>query len=86
MVLPIFGVLSHMCLVIATCYYIALVRWMLKNVVDLGVCSTDLEEIGKRLIREDTHTKKRSRECMRHRRAAMTAEQRRLERIRNICS
>jgi len=28
-----------------------------------GECSTDLEEIGKRLIREDTH-KKRSPECM----------------------
>jgi len=57
------GVLSHMCLVNATCCYIALVQRMLKNVVDIGECSTDLEKIGKRLIQEDTH-KKRSRECM----------------------
>jgi len=34
--LPIFGVLSHVCLVNATCCYIALVQWMLKNVVDIG--------------------------------------------------
>jgi len=40
---------------------VALVRWMLKNVVDVGESSTDLEEIGKRLmIREDTHKKKKS--------------------------
>jgi len=45
------GVLSHMCCVVnATYCYIALVRWMLKNVVDVGESSTDLEEIGKRLI------------------------------------
>jgi len=31
---------------------------MLKNIIDVGESSTDLEEIEKRLIREDTHTKK----------------------------
>jgi len=49
----IFGVLSHV--VNATCYYIALVRCMLKNVIDVGESSTDLEEIGK-LVKEATET------------------------------
>jgi len=31
---------------------VGLVRWMLKNVVDVGESSTDLEEIGKRLIQK----------------------------------
>jgi len=55
----IFGL--HVCRVVnAMCCYIALVRWMLKYVVDVGESSTDLEEIGKlmkRLIQEDAETR-----------------------------
>jgi len=62
--LAIFGVPSHMCHVVnATCCYIALVQWMLKNIVNVGESSTELEEIGKRLIREDTHKKEVGNVC-----------------------
>jgi len=61
--LTIFGALSHMCRVVnATCCYIALARWMLKNVVDVEESSTDLEESSTDLEEEaDTrrHTQRK---------------------------
>ena len=60
------------------------VEWMLRNVVDVEGSNTGLEEIGKHLKRQKGEGVETVNIAMRRRRAAMTVEQRRLERTRNV--